>query len=162
MKFIVLSRARKEYEVDVKGPRQVVVNGKSHFLEVLEEKPGWIRVLVNRKVYLVETERSERLYTLRLNGKEFQYTVETPYLAKRKEAGPIAETAEIVKSPIPGKVVAILVEEGQSVNSGDVLLLLEAMKMQNEIISPRAGIVKKIFVEEEQSVSTNEDLLVIE
>jgi biotin carboxyl carrier protein len=162
MKFIVLSRARKEYEVDVKSPRQVVVNGKPLSVEILEEKPGWMRVLVNRKVYLVETDRSDRLYTLRLNGKDFQYTVETPYLARRKEAGPVAETAEIVKSPIPGKVVAILVEEGQSVNSGDVLMLLEAMKMQNEIISPRAGVVKRVLVEEEQSVSTNEELLVIE
>ncbi|MHA2620542.1 MAG: biotin/lipoyl-containing protein [bacterium JZ-2024 1] len=162
MKFVVLSRARKEYEIDVKSPHQVVINGKPINVEILEEKPAYMRLLVNRKVYLVETDRSDRLYTLRLNGKEFQFTVETPYLARRKEAGPVAETAEIIKSPIPGKVVAILVEEGQSVNTGDVLLLLEAMKMQNEIISPRAGIVKQILVEEEQTVSTNEELLVIE
>lgn len=162
MKFIVLSRARKEYDVDVRSPRQIVVNGRPIDVEILDEKPGWIRIMVNRKVYLVETDRSEHLYTLRLNGKEFQYTVETPYLARRKEAGPVAETAEIIKSPMPGRIVVILVEEGQSVNSGDVLLLLEAMKMQNEIISPRAGIVKKILVEEEQNVSPNEDLLIIE
>ncbi len=66
-----------------------------------------------------------------------------------------------VNAPMPGKIIKILVEEGQAVQKGDILLILEAMKMQNEITSPVAGTVKSIRVSAAQNVKPGEVLAVI-
>jgi len=66
-----------------------------------------------------------------------------------------------VNAPMPGKIVNVLVSEGQKVNSGDVLLILEAMKMQNEIAATQAGTVKAINVAAGQSVKAGEPLGIV-
>jgi biotin carboxyl carrier protein len=70
-------------------------------------------------------------------------------------------TAEIV-SPMPGKVVRILVEQGAQVEPGDGIVVVEAMKMQNELKSPKAGIVSSINAEEGATVSAGDVLALIE
>ncbi len=67
-----------------------------------------------------------------------------------------------VKPPMPGKIVAIRVEAGQEVKAGDVLVILEAMKMQNEIPAPVAGVVKEVHVEVGASVETKNVIVTIE
>lgn len=69
---------------------------------------------------------------------------------------------EEVKAPMPGKILKINLIEGDSVNEGDVILILEAMKMENEIIADNAGKVKKIFVAINDVVETDDILLLIE
>ena len=59
----------------------------------------------------------------------------------------------MVEAVIPGTIQKILVETGQEVESGDPLLILEAMKMRNEVLSPLAGVIKKIYVSEGEMVS---------
>ena len=66
-----------------------------------------------------------------------------------------------VNAPMPGKIVKVLVSEGQAVNSGDVLLILEAMKMQNEIAATQAGTVKAINVAAGQSVKVGDALVIV-
>ena len=66
-----------------------------------------------------------------------------------------------VNAPMPGKIVNVLVSEGQKVNSGDVLLILEAMKMQNEIAATQAGTVKAINVAAGQSVKAGDPLVIV-
>ena len=66
-----------------------------------------------------------------------------------------------VNAPMPGKIVKVLVSEGQAVNSGDVLLILEAMKMQNEIAATQAGTVKAINVAAGQSVKVGDPLVIV-
>ena len=67
-----------------------------------------------------------------------------------------------VKAPMPGKVVKILVASGDTVSSGQGVLLFEAMKMQNEIKSPQDGVVSEISVEEGQAVEARDRLFVIQ
>jgi biotin carboxyl carrier protein len=90
--------------------------------------------------------------------------------AAPKAAAPVAAApaaAEVgagetgVPSPMPGKIVKVLAQAGQAVKKGDVLLILEAMKMQNEITAPVDGTVKSINVAPDQSVKPNEILAVI-
>ncbi|MBA7570169.1 hypothetical protein ES708_11916 [subsurface metagenome] len=66
---------------------------------------------------------------------------------------------ELVGAPMPGKIVEILVDPGTKVKEGEALLILEAMKMQNEITAPAAGNIKKIFVRQNDIVN-KEDVLV--
>ena len=68
---------------------------------------------------------------------------------------------EAVKSPMPGNVLKILVSKGQAVKEGDVLLILEAMKMENEVVASRSGTVAQIVVEKGAVVETGSPLVVI-
>lgn len=70
--------------------------------------------------------------------------------------------AEVVKSPMPGTILNINVNEGDSVKEGQILLILEAMKMENEIVAPRDGKVASIAVSKGVSVNTGDDMVVIE
>ena len=67
-----------------------------------------------------------------------------------------------VKSPITGMVIEISVSVGQSVNPGDLLVVIESMKMENEVLSESEGTVKEISVEENQPISEGGSILTIE
>jgi biotin carboxyl carrier protein len=67
-----------------------------------------------------------------------------------------------VKPPMPGKIVSIAIAEGDEVKAGQVLLILEAMKMQNEIVAPSAGLVKKLHVKPGQNVEGKDVLIELE
>ena len=68
----------------------------------------------------------------------------------------------VVTAPMPGKILRILVNEGEKVKVGQGLLVLEAMKMENEIPSPMDGVVKRILVKEGETVDTGQALIEIE
>ena len=66
-----------------------------------------------------------------------------------------------VKAPLPGSVISILVKEGDAVKSGQVLMLIEAMKMENEVLAPSDGVVKKIPVSQGAMVAAGDTLIVL-
>lgn len=68
----------------------------------------------------------------------------------------------IIESPMPGKILDVKVTVGAAVKSGDVVLMLEAMKMENEIFAPEAGTVKEVRVNKGDSVDTGAVLIVLE
>jgi len=117
------------------------VDGKSHESYVQRGDDNW-QVLLRGRLYpvTVEDEREKRL---------------------RAAAGAgVEESGEFhLKAPMPGLVVAIPVEEGQEVKKGQVLLILESMKMQNELKSPRDGKVNRIKVKAGESVEQKQPLL---
>lgn len=76
-------------------------------------------------------------------------------------AAPAAAGDTTVAAPMPGKIVKLVASVGQAVNAGDVLLILEAMKMQNEITAPAAGTVKSFSVNAGDSVKPGQAMVVI-
>ena len=76
-------------------------------------------------------------------------------------AGAALAAGEVVKSPMPGNILKINVSNGQKVNEGDVLLILEAMKMENEVVATKAGTVAQIVVAKGAVVETGAPLVVI-
>lgn len=77
----------------------------------------------------------------------------TPKAAPARPAAAPAG-AETVKAPMPGNILEVRVKDGQSVQAGDVLFILEAMKMENEIMAPAAGIVSGVAVQKGSAVAT--------
>ena len=78
-----------------------------------------------------------------------------------KAAAPVAAGATTVKAPMPGKILSVAVSAGQAVKKGETLLILEAMKMQNEIAAPHDAVVSEVRVSANQTVSTGDDMVVL-
>ena len=119
----------------------LIVDGKSHEAYVQEGDENW-QVLMRGRLYpvKVEDEREKRL--------------------RSAAGGGVAETGEFhLRAPMPGLVVTILVGEGQEIKKGQVLLILESMKMQNELKSPRDGIIGRIRVKAGETVEQKQALL---
>ena len=78
-------------------------------------------------------------------------------------AAPAADVAagEVVKAPMPGNILKVNVSVGQAVKEGDVLVVLEAMKMENDIMAPKSGTVKQVLVAKGATVNTDAPLVVI-
>jgi biotin carboxyl carrier protein len=70
-------------------------------------------------------------------------------------------SGELMTAPMPGTVLDIRVTEGQTIKAGDIVLILEAMKMENEIVSPKDGVVNKIHTSKSTTVSTGDPLVTI-
>lgn len=66
-----------------------------------------------------------------------------------------------IKAPMPGSILSVKVKEGDQVKAGQVLLILEAMKMENEIVAPKDGVINKIYIATGQSVSTNDPMIAL-
>ena len=97
-----------------------------------------------------------------LRGAHYQATVEDERERRLRSTSRqgVAEGADYhLRAPMPGLVVAIPVSEGQTVNKGDVLVILESMKMQNELKSPRAGAISRMRVKVGDSVVLKQTLL---
>ena len=129
------------------------------------------KVTLNKRTYEVEVEAGEAMLI-----DEYEAYAPAPAAAP-VAAAPVAAAApaapapapaaaalaagEVVKSPMPGNILKINVSQGQAVKEGDVLIILEAMKMENEIVAPKAGSVAQIAVSKGQVVETGTPLIVI-
>ncbi len=110
-----------------------------------------------------------------VNGKTYDVSVEevgassapvsAPVAAAPVEAAPVAPaasaTGEPVVAPMPGTILSVNVSAGQSVSKGDVLCVLEAMKMENEIFADRDGVVEAVSVSKGETVNSGQTLVVI-
>lgn len=126
------------------------------------------KVTLSGNVYYAEVEKiSNALYKVRVGDKVVEVEVEEEVIksvkgvaAYKPERADIGQ--KIVKAMLPGTIIKILVSPGDDVKAGDTLLILEAMKMENEIVSPSSGKVREVRVSEGQRVETGDVLVVLE
>lgn len=124
------------------------------------------KVTLNGKTYEVEAEKGapmpETVYTAPAAAPAPAVEAPAaPATAPAPAATPAAVSGTVVSSPLPGNVLAIEVNPGEAVKAGQVLVLIEAMKMENEIVAPCDGVVKQILVNKGAVVATGDKLLVI-
>lgn len=123
-----------------------------------------LNVTVNGKTYEVEVEEDDFLESQKRPTVVYQPASNTQPAAStsnetEKQAAPASASASSVTSPLPGTINKINVSEGESVSKGDVLLVLEAMKMENDIKAPNDGVVNKIHVASGDNVNTGDPLV---
>ena len=122
------------------------------------------KVIVNGTEYEVELEGEGTQWKATVGGQTFDIEMpEAAVAAKpRRSSGRKKKKSGTVSANIPGKVVTVEVEEGQEVSEGQVILILEAMKMQNEIQAPVSGTVVSVQCSEGEAIEANVPLVVIE
>ena len=127
------------------------------------------KVTLNNRVYEVEVEQGEAMLV-----DEYELAAPAAPTPAAAAAAPVAAAApaaaaapvavaagEAVKSPMPGNILKINVTQGQKVNEGDVIMVLEAMKMENEIVATKSGTLAQIAVSKGAVVETGAVLAVI-
>ncbi len=163
--YIAVTPSNKKYVVKNPFSEDLRINGHKQDIKIFEDE-GFTVIEFNNKRYLAEIiEKNQNKYTVLLNGLSYNFTIESPisykrrkYLEKFKEES----KTENIPAPMPGKIIELLVEENTKVSQGEPILILEAMKMQNEIIAVVSGKVKKIYVKPGDSVGKDEILMEIE
>ena len=143
------------------GPRWEI-DGKSLEADAIEVSPGIYSVLVDGKSVEVRIERIGAQLRVVANGKEYPAAIENPRELRKNRAGATQiEGRQDVMAPMAGKVIRTLVKTGDEVQSGQGLLIVEAMKMQNEIRSPKAGRIEQVTVVEGQTVNPGDIVVVV-
>jgi biotin carboxyl carrier protein len=125
-------------------------------------EPGVYSVLMNGRSYDARVEERADGLIVVIDGYRFEIEVRDPRRWSRQAAGRGADGVQTITAPMPGKVVRILVAAGDSVEAGQGLMVVEAMKMQNEMKAPRAGKVRALAAQEGVTVSAGDVLITIE
>ena len=165
-KLIALSASNKAYEFKKPLEKQIKYQGKTVDIKLHEDPNGFSYIVWKNKKYLLDViEKNQNRYTVMINGVWYSFTVETPISLKRRryleEKGEVSSMVSI-EAPMPGKIIDILVEEGAEVKEGEPIIILEAMKMQNEITSHVTGIVKSVSVKKNDSVMKDDVMIEIQ
>jgi biotin carboxyl carrier protein len=105
------------------------------------------------------SERASTSYRVIVGGQEYKVEIHDPRARRRGETAAGREGPQDILAPMPGRIVKILVRENQEIEAGQGLLVMEAMKMQNELRAPRPGRVEKIYVSEDLGVEAGFKLL---
>ena len=129
------------------------------------------KVTLNNRVYEVEVEEGQAMLideyesvapvSVSYQSAALAPSAATAPAAAPAQTQPAIASGEVIKSPIPGNILKINVTQGQHVEEGDVLLVLEAMKMENEVVANKAGTVAQIVVSKGAVVETGSALVVI-
>ncbi len=158
-----------EYKVRVKeieaNKFEVYLDDKSYIVDARLTEGSVYSLLINNESFEADVDyKGENNYHVLTEGDLFKINVMDEMKAKlmQRKGGGGLEGKQVIKSEMPGRVISVKVSVGDHVEEGDILLILEAMKMQNEIKAPKSGEVKELFVKEGENISADSKLVVIE
>jgi biotin carboxyl carrier protein len=162
MKYVT-TIGNQQFDIEVVDERHIRIGDR--MLQVdFESVSGQpvFSLILDGKSFEAFVYQGEEDWDVLLRGRQYQVKVEDEREKRLKAAagGGVVEGGEFhLKAPMPGLIVAVLVKEGQEVRKGQVLLILESMKMQNELKVPRDGVISRIRVKPGESVEQRQSLL---
>ncbi len=170
MKYEVLIDERS-YQVEMERTAsgyECKVDGEAFPLDVVVTTPGTLSILHQGRQYEVTREAAREPspageMQLLVGGQRFRAEIRDPRSLRSRRAHSVACAGPArICAPMPGKVIRLLVSEGDEVQAGQGLLVVEAMKMQNEIQSTKPGRITKIAVREAAAVNAGDLLAIVE
>ncbi len=146
------------------GRWKITLDGQPVDADAVEIAPNSLSLLLDGQSYEVRiSPLPEGQLKLQTGLQEFTAEVADPRAWRGRRHGALeAEGRQQIVAPMPGKVVRLLVKAGDQIEAGQGLLVVEAMKMQNEIRSPKSGLVERLHVKEGQPVNAGEILAWVE
>lgn len=163
--LIALGATGKTYEFKKPLKKLIKFQGKEVEIKLHEDPNGFSYIVWKNKKYMLNViEKNQNRYTIMVNSVWHSFTVETPISLKRRrylEQQGDSSSSVSIEAPMPGKIIDILVEEGGEVKEGEPIIILEAMKMQNEITSHVSGVIQSIAVKKNETVMKDDVLIEI-
>jgi biotin carboxyl carrier protein len=152
-----------EVEVDHSNDKiEARIADRLYTLDSKNVEPGVYWFNWNHRSIEVSVTRNGEGYSVSVNGHPSSVEILDTRTALRKSAQ-LGHSGQVeLRAPMPGKIVKILAQEGASIEANQGVLVMEAMKMQNEIKSPKAGTVKRFAVTEAAAVNAGELLAIVE
>jgi biotin carboxyl carrier protein len=144
---------------DGDSQRTLLVDGVPHHADVVSVEPGVYSVLIDGRSTDVTIDGDGHVW---VGSTRLSVEIRDPRKWSRGEGSGGLQGTIAIKAAMPGKVVALLVDVGETIETGKGVLVVEAMKMQNELKSPKAGVVQAIRVSPGDSVAAGQVLVVIE
>lgn len=158
--------AEKIYRVELVQSREqwsCKLNGREFPLDIVSTQAGVFSLLINGKSYEVKQETLGTETNIVVGHQRFAAAVRDPRSYRsRRRSGASEQGVKKITAPMPGKVVRILAGAGTQVETGQSVIVIEAMKMQNELKAPKSGTLKKINVAEGAAVEAGQALAEVE
>lgn len=171
MKYRVTFEDGKTHEVEVKerdGGLVVSIDGVEHSVDYSLPESGDGVASVDDRPYAIRVTREGESFALDLPGGRRVASIEDEAVwvlrqaASQKRGGQGGKKGEELKSPISGVVLSLPVSEGATVSTGDTIIVIEAMKMENPISAPKGGKIARVFVKVGETVKAGQPLILIE
>lgn len=161
MKYVTLVNGER-YEIEIDSEGLIRVNGQTHDVDFLNLGGSLYSIITENKSLEAVIDDDEDKIAVMMDGRLFETQVldERAMLLIQRRGGLSSGSGE-VHAPMPGLIVLVTAEIGQTVAQGDTLVILESMKMQNELKSPIDGLVTAIHAEAGQAVDKNSLLVEI-
>jgi len=161
MKYLTIIN-NQQYEIEVDKDGGVTVNGEARRVDFKALDESLYSIITDNQSLQVVIDEQQGRYSVMLSGRMFEGQVldERAMLMMSRKGGFSAASGE-VRSPMPGLIVAVPVTKGQAVTQGETVVILESMKMQNELKSPIDGVVQSIEVEAGSTVDKDALLTII-
>ena len=164
--FIACGDGKRKFEIVNPLDENFKIKGKKMDIQIFEDPDGFDYLIYNNHKYQVDIlEKNQNKYTIMINGVWYYFSIETPISYKRRKflnKNSLISKVEKIVAPMPGKILEILVEENSDIKQGEAVIILEAMKMQNEILASISGKVKKVYIRQTDSVMKDDILIEIE
>jgi biotin carboxyl carrier protein len=167
MKYKVFYKEDESHEIELDN-QQIKIDGKETEIDLVKLLDNKFHILQNHKSYNLEVIHADynlKRFSIKVNNNIYDLNLQTELDALLDKMGMSVtsdEQMDNVKAPMPGLVLDILVEIGQTINKGDNLVVLEAMKMENIIKASGKGVVKNINVNKKDAVEKNQLLIEME
>ena len=144
------------------GKLKFAIDGRETDADAVATAPALYSILLEGRSFEAQVRESADGVTVTINGREFHVNIVDARRWRRRHGAALeAEGRQQVIASMPGKVVRLLVAAGHSVEAGQGLVVIEAMKMQNEVRSPKSGKVERLLVAEGQAVNGGEVLAIV-
>jgi biotin carboxyl carrier protein len=161
---VTLNGVEHVVEFDRSGAacRFSIDSGQERSADVVEAEPSVYSVLSGGRTYDAHVEETPSGLLVVIDGHRFEIEVRDPRRWTAAARGGLAQGRVNVVAPMPGKIVRLLVTPGDTIQAGEGILVVEAMKMQNEMKAPKSGRVVSISAQEGATVNAGEVLAAIE
>jgi biotin carboxyl carrier protein len=154
-----------EFTIEIDRDDRILVNDTLHQIDFQQlPEAGTLSLLLDNRSLEAIVEARDDAWEVLLRGELYTVHVqdERSYRLSQARGVLVEETAELaIRSPMPGLIISVLVAPGDHVSRGDKVVILESMKMENELLSSRDGVVKRVNVAGGDNVEKNQTLVII-